>query len=76
MDRQILDSRGEWLRIMWTDLFSALALVLVLEGILPFISPDSLKRMYLAAAQMNNSTMRIMGLMCMGSGVLMLYFIR
>lgn len=61
---------------MWTDLFSALALVLVLEGILPFISPDSLKRMYLAAAQMNNSTMRIMGLMCMGSGVLMLYFIR
>ncbi|TAJ94629.1 MAG: DUF2065 domain-containing protein [Gammaproteobacteria bacterium] len=62
--------------MMWTDLFSALALVLVLEGILPFVAPESLKRMYLAAAQMNDSTLRIMGLICMIFGVLMLYFIR
>ena len=61
---------------MWTDLLSAIALVFVLEGIIPFINPDALRRMYMAAAQMNNNTLRFIGLSSMLVGLIMLYFVR
>ena len=35
---------------MWYDLLTAIALVLVLEGIMPFISPDALRKALIAAA--------------------------
>lgn len=61
---------------MWTDLLSAIALVFVLEGIIPFINPDALRKMYMMASQMNNNTLRFIGLSSMLFGLIMLYFVR
>ena len=61
---------------MWTDLLSAIALVFVLEGIIPFINPDALRKMYFMASQLNNQTLRFIGLSSMLAGVVMLYLVR
>jgi uncharacterized protein YjeT (DUF2065 family) len=61
---------------MWTDLWIALALVLVLEGILPFMSPDTVRRILLVAIQADNRSMRLSGLISMLAGVGLLYLVR
>ena len=61
---------------MWTDLLTALALVFILEGILPFLNPEWMKRVFLAALQMNNSSLRFIGISSMLFGVLLLYVVR
>lgn len=61
---------------MWLDLFSAVALVLVFEGLLPFLTPDGYRRAVQAMMQMNNRQLRIMGLLSMLSGLFFLYLIR
>ena len=61
---------------MWTELLSAIALVFILEGITPFINPDALRRIFLMAAQLDNNTLRFIGLSSMILGLLILYFVR
>jgi hypothetical protein len=61
---------------MWQDLLSALALMLVLEGILPFLSPEATRRTLLTASQMDNRGLRITGLVSMVAGVVLLYLVR
>ena len=61
---------------MWSDLLSAIALVFVLEGIIPFLNPDALRKMYLMASQLDNSTLRFIGLSSMLTGLVMLYLVR
>jgi len=60
---------------MWHDLWVATALMLVLEGILPFMSPDGMRRMLVMAAQQENRALRIGGLISMLSGVFLLYLV-
>lgn len=60
----------------WSDLLTALALVLVLEGILPFLSPRRLRRTLLQAAELDDRSLRIIGLISMLIGVALLYWIR
>ncbi|MBI4005687.1 MAG: DUF2065 domain-containing protein [Gammaproteobacteria bacterium] len=60
---------------MWSELLTAFALVLVLEGIMPFINPAGLRRMIVMVAQMDDVTLRIVGLTSMLSGVLLLYLV-
>ncbi|HWK74712.1 MAG TPA: DUF2065 domain-containing protein [Povalibacter sp.] len=60
----------------WTDLLAALALYLVLEGILPFVSPQAMKRFMLAFSGLNDHQLRIWGLASMASGLILLYFVR
>ena len=60
---------------MWNDLLTALALVLVLEGIMPFMNPDGLRKMIVMVAQMDDATLRIVGLTSMLTGVLLLYLV-
>jgi len=60
---------------MWHDLWVALALLLVLEGIWPFLSPDSMRQMLLMLVQQDNRSLRISGLISMISGVVLLYFV-
>ena len=57
-------------------MLSAVALVFILEGILPFVNPNWMKRVFLEASQMNNSTLRFIGVTCMLIGVVMLYIVR
>ena len=61
---------------MWTDLWAALALMMVLEGILPFVSPDSVRRLLVAVSQTDNRSLRISGLVSMLAGVGLLYLVR
>jgi uncharacterized protein YjeT (DUF2065 family) len=61
---------------MWNDLWVALALMLVLEGIVPFMSPDTLRRMLVTMIQMDNRGLRIAGLVSMLAGVALLYVVR
>ena len=60
----------------WQDLFSAIALVFVIEGIMPFISPGSLRKTYQRLMEMNDRSIRITGLLSMIAGVVILGFIR
>lgn len=62
--------------VAWTDLLAALALVLVIEGIIPFINPQSLRRMLETAAQLDDRTLRIAGLASMILGVILLTVVK
>ena len=61
---------------MLTDLLTALALLLVIEGIMPFVNPDGLRRVMAFASRMDNATLRFAGLSSMCLGVLLLYLVR
>jgi uncharacterized protein YjeT (DUF2065 family) len=61
---------------MWDDLWAAMALMLVIEGIVPFLSPDAMRRMLTAMLQMDNRSIRIAGLISMLGGVALLYWVR
>ena len=61
---------------MWQDFFSALALLLVLEGIMPFLYPHHFRRGLLMAADLNDTTLRGLGLVGMVVGVIILYVLR
>ncbi len=58
---------------MWHDLLSALALMLVIEGILPFLNPEALRRALERAARLEPRVLRLCGLLSMLGGVLLLY---
>lgn len=60
----------------WDDLLAALALVMVIEGIVPFVSPHSLRGMLEKATRIDDRTLRITGLVSMICGVIMLYVVR
>ena len=60
---------------MWHDLLIALCLVLIIEGILPFLSPRSWRQMASQVAQLDDRSMRLMGLSSMLIGVVLLYWI-
>ncbi len=62
--------------VLWQDLLAALALVLVIEGMVPFLNPQSLRRMLEMVSQLDDSTLRIMGFVSMLFGVVMLYIVR
>ena len=59
----------------WQVLPVAIALVLVLEGLLPFISPHRWREMVALAGQMDERTIRAIGLGSMLSGVFLLYIV-
>ncbi|MCW8870270.1 MAG: DUF2065 domain-containing protein [Proteobacteria bacterium] len=50
---------------------AAIALVLVLEGIMPFIAPRQWKNMLLQISQMSDKNLRIMGAVMMIVGALL-----
>lgn len=61
---------------MWTEIFTAVALLLVLEGLLPFLSPDGFRSAMQSILSRDNNTMRIIGLSSMIVGVLILTVVR
>ncbi len=61
---------------MWEDLLKALGLMLVLEGILPFMNPQGLRQALLQMTRLENRALRLMGFGSMAIGVLLLYFLR
>jgi len=61
---------------MWHDLFAALALVLVIEGVLPFLNPAGYRRALLAVSAAEDRVLRFAGLTAMVLGCALLYAVR
>ncbi len=61
--------------MMWQDLLIALALVLVIEGVFPFINPQGMKRALLVIAQLSDPQLRFAGITSMLLGLGLLYII-
>jgi len=61
---------------MWVALVSAVGLMLVIEGIMPFLNPRSFKQTLSAVTQANDRVLRIAGLASMIAGVVLLYLAR
>lgn len=55
---------------MWDELWRALALVLVIEGMGPFLAPTRWRLMMARLSQLDNRNLRTVGLVCMGLGLL------
>jgi hypothetical protein len=62
--------------IEWPDLAAALGLLLVIEGVLPFLSPGSMKRAMAACANAGNAALRAVGFASMAAGLLLLWLVR
>ena len=60
----------------WQDVFTALALMLVLEGILPFLSPKHFRNYVQSIAELSDKAIRIVGLVVIGLGIVALQIIR
>ncbi|HEY6643416.1 DUF2065 domain-containing protein [Povalibacter sp.] len=60
----------------WSDLLAAFALYLVLEGIMPFVNPQAMKRFMLTMAQFADRHLRIWGFISMALGLVLLYAVR
>lgn len=60
----------------WNDLLTGLALYLVLEGILPFLSPEGWRRSMSAIAGLSGRQLRLFGLASMLAGLILLVFVR
>jgi len=61
---------------MWQELWIAIALLLVLEGLLPFLSPNAFRQAMEMAAKMDDKSLRITGLVTMVAGVGLLYLVK
>ncbi len=59
----------------WIHLGIGISLVLIIEGLLPFISPSRYRRMLEFASRVGDHRLRFGGAVCMGAGVLLLYVI-
>jgi uncharacterized protein YjeT (DUF2065 family) len=59
-----------------TDLLTALALVLVLEGMLWAVSPDGMKRAAMIALGMANQQLRAGGVAAVALGVFVVWLMR
>lgn len=59
--------------INWNDLLNAIALVLIIEGILPFASPKSLKNTYQKMQELPDDTLRKVGIGSIALGLLLLF---
>ena len=58
---------------MWHDILVAIALLLILEGIMPFLSPRGMRRALTMISQLSDNTLRFAGLSAMVLGCLLLY---
>ena len=58
---------------MSEDLVRAIALLLVFEGIMPFLTPDGWRQAMQQASQFSDKTLRIIGFVSMLVGVIILY---
>ena len=59
----------------WQVLPIAIALVFIIEGMLPFISPGRWRTMLALAEQMDDSMIRSLGFGCMVVGIVILYLV-
>ena len=59
----------------WRELLIAFCLVLVIEGVVPFLYPQRWRRLVAKLAYIPDSSLRVAGLVSMVLGVAMLYLV-
>lgn len=60
----------------WVTFLDAIALVFIIEGIMPFIRPESFRKYLETMQKQSDSFIRIMGFVSMLFGLLVLYLVR
>ncbi len=60
----------------WVDLGVGISLVLVIEGLLPFVAPNRYRRMAESVSRRSERQLRSVGMMLIVAGLLLLYLIR
>ena len=60
----------------WNDLFAALAIVCIIEGVMPFLNPAGMKRLLSRLATLDDRELRLGGLFSMIIGLVILYAVR
>ncbi len=60
---------------MWQELATAFCLLLVIEGIIPFLYPRRWREMVMLLAEVDDRTMRMVGLGSMLLGTALLYVV-
>jgi len=61
---------------MWNEILVAIALVMIIEGIIPFLVPDRFRQTMAKLIQMRDQVLRIIGLASMTLGIILLYILR
>ena len=62
--------------IAWPDLAAALGLLLVIEGLLPFLNPAGIRRALAAVSAQSDAALRITGAVSMLLGLAVLWLVR
>ena len=60
----------------WTEILTAVALVLVIEGLLPFASPGRYRQMVAQIVLLSDNHIRTVGLVVIVIGLALLYLVR
>ncbi len=60
----------------WQEILTAVALLLVIEGMLPFVGPRSYRQLVAQIARLGDNQLRSFGLTSMIAGLLLLFFVR
>lgn len=60
----------------WTDFLAALAIVCIIEGVMPFINPPGMKRLLAKLASMEERELRLGGFFSMLVGLAILFLVR
>lgn len=61
---------------MTDGLFTAVALMLVIEGLLPFLAPAAWRETFRRLIEMSDGQLRFIGLGSMIAGLVLLFFVR
>ena len=64
------------MHLKWSELFAALAIASVLEGMMPFLSPPAMRRLLQRLLAMEDRELRLGGLFSMLVGLAILYLVR
>ena len=62
--------------MFWTEILTAIALVLIIEGMVPFIGPGKYRQIVVQMAQLSDNNLRTVGLVIMIVGVVLLFIVR
>ena len=60
----------------WTEILTACALVLVIEGILPFVAPNRYRQLVAQIVRLGDNQLRTFGLAAMIAGLVLLFVVR
>ena len=62
--------------VQWNDLFAALGIVLVIEGILPLLNPAAAQRVFAQLAKLGSRELRLAACVSVAAGIVLLYIAR